>query len=287
LNVWPSKHNLRIGNQPFAGIETDDARIVSNLTFYKNLRNYRSRLFEKRNEKIDPKLINYAAGIAATQIHIGNTKWWTKPGYLENLYKREPEILPFGFLLQSNSPTDAIKTRWQGYSRVFTGYPLVGFPKLEEWSINSWVKGLIESPLYAESAEPWAGSTLQDLKELPFGEFQEFLKSVRDLQIIRPRMFGTLEFRADPAQPNVAAICALAALRLGICLQSERTPSAKGFAMARDDWWQIATGAPAYPLPELLEMAAQGLRMRPYNEERFLTPYFEALGMRTKKTGTE
>jgi hypothetical protein len=223
--------------------------------------------------------INYAAVIAATQTHVGGTQWWKTKKFISNLYSFEPEIL-----LISSSKSHS--SRWAGYSAVFRGMPLVGFPDLPSWSMESWTKALFHSPLAGPEEASWSGRTLADGTEFPFklepSPWDAFLKSVRDMQIIRPKIFGTLEFRADPAQRDADNILAMAALRLGLCAYLIANPvdNSTSLPHLRREWWSTAMNeipaAQHYSSAlSTIKCSQIGLSRRALNEEKFLRPILD------------
>ena len=269
--------SARLGLSIFKGsnlpISSENPKVISEHPTFQDLRSYRKKLFQKRGA--DPEHTNYAAIIAATQTHIGGTKWWDSESYVGSLYALEPEILYFTslFCRGEESARNFLQTRWAGYRSVFSGYPLVGFPKLPKWTFTSWCEALLKSPLYGPRNEPWAGASLKELGDSPFQKWEDFFSSVRDLQIIRPRLFGTLEFRSDPAQPDADSIMAVAAMRLGLCAWALSCEKAPDFQASHDSWWQKVQSGDLQPNEEILLKAHHGLLSRNLGEEVFLLPF--------------
>jgi hypothetical protein len=207
-------------------------------------------------------------------VHIGNTQWWERPYLVEWLYAREPEILTF-YADSSGADTflknQALFKRWEGYADVFAGYPLVGYPRMERWNMDSWIKALFESPLAAGPEKEWAGKSLSELEVNPFSDWGDFFDSVRDLQIIRPKLFGTLEFRADPTQSDLAGVLNSAALRLGLCAYGISHSGLKSnFCDSQTLWWDIVRRSKPAEIKSALTLAEQGLQMRGKGEETYL-----------------
>ena len=257
-----------------------DPRVVSTLESFRNLRAYRSLLLERGPFKgawRSSGYENYAAVIAATQTHIGGTNWWANPGFVNFLYCFEPQVLPWSFahLASNNEVAESlIVKRWSGYRAVFHGKPLVGFPDLERWDFESWVEALLRSPICGKADDKFASRSLAELGRNPFSNWGRFLKEVRDLQIIRPRIFGTLEFRSDPAQKDAEGVCAVAALRLGLCAVALFSKSKNAdFRTSRKVWWENVTEGAFSLESDVIEKALEGLQSRGYGEELHLREF--------------
>lgn len=203
---------------------------------------------------------NYAAGIAAVQLHVGGLHWGTRPEWISRLYAFEPELL--GQL--SGSPVAravGLQRRWRAYREAFPGNPLIGFPDMPAWSLENWAEALGNTPLL-----------VADRGEEGSFDWQDFRFRVRDLQIIRPRAFGTVEFRADPLQPTLGSNLRMAALRLGLSasLFEEHEPI-MSFRNARTAWWSAVLGElPINDGTSIVQLAEAGLAARGKNEEVLL-----------------
>jgi hypothetical protein len=284
LNEVAMSLRLRISNKSILEISPLDPRVTSKLKYFEALRFYRHRLIQAQEHPVPIEYINYAAVIAATQTHIGGTQWWKRAGFVNTLYLYEPAIL----LLSSD---DSHQSRWRGYESVFRGFPLVGFPKISEWSIESWILAMFQSPLSGGADSSWSARILKDLSEFPFrrasSPWGEFISSVRDLQIIRPKLFGTLEFRADPAQASASLIKAILALRLGLCsnLLGNENHEIQKLSVAHRTWWENVSGGDESGTSQqaaisLLSKANDGLAARNLGEEKYLDPLFSRVTKR-------
>jgi hypothetical protein len=165
--------------------------------------------------------VHFATYTAATQFHIGGTTWWSKGNNLVNdLYLAELFASHNAYTLlnvSSQNIHERFFERWGGYFKVFKDLKLLGFPDLKEWSTRTWIQEFCRSSLVLVQEDPFFGRDLQDIGEvLSDGELLRAMGSVRDLQIIKPKFFGTLEFRADPALPDVASMLRQAAFRFGL-----------------------------------------------------------------------
>lgn len=225
------------------------------------LRGYRTQLLTRRG-LVDPQAANYAAYIAATQTHVGGLAWWTRPPLLGALLAREPSVAPFAF---TNLPITP-RQRWSAYARVFEGSPCCGIPRFQRYDLAGWAEVLAHTPMTGD------GSTLNEAG-LPDGGWDELFARVRDFGVIRPRLFGTVEFRGDPAQPTFERVLAIAALRLG-----QATSAFDGTADIDESWWQRWLAADTVvPDRAVLEEASQALAYRARDEERYLAPLYNSV----------
>jgi len=274
-----SEVGLQVRSEPFLNISPEAPEVTSALEAFKELRHYRAELLKNRPVPVKVSgAVNYAAVIAATQVHVGGTGWWRRPELVPALYRLEPDFLALA-PLDSNSGQNDLSTllqrRWSGFFEVFRGYPLAGFPALNPWSLESWVAALLQSPLCGGPDDPWAGRTATEFPEVLAQGLDVFIEKVRDLQIIRPKLYGTLEFRADPARSGPAEILRLAALRLGVTAallkQSGGNTSQKTLADARQRWFEsVNAGACAAAGEQIAYLARAGLLERSKGEEVFL-----------------
>lgn len=208
--------HFEISYDPILAISTSDEQTKSELKFRKELIHYRSKLFELRNEPVDEAIVNYAAGIAATQVHIGGVPFEKYDELFPALYREEKTILNAvkNSIKSRLNPEEIFEKREQLYKAAFKNYPLVGFP-LFEWTVKNWIDALQQTPLFGTAEEYFTAKTINDFPELAtFMPMEDFLYRVRDLQWIKPHRQGTIEFRACPALPDVAAIMKLCTLRL-------------------------------------------------------------------------
>jgi hypothetical protein len=272
----------KVSNNANLSLSASDPRVVSDRPEYQALRHYRSLLLRRRNQSVDPEFANYAAVIAATQTHIGGTSWWKSPELISRLYALEPALLAWTSALALEpgvSIEELLKFRWRGYDAVFQGHPLVGFPDLEGWTLDAWCEALLDSPLAGGPSDPWAGLCMKSYPENPFENWSEFISAVRDLQIIRPKLFGTLEFRADPAQRGAREILAVAALRLGLThSQLSQDGPVPSIGEARRKWWDAVRSGVVAQDPAPLEQARRGLQARALGEEIYLSAFFPGKG---------
>lgn len=203
---------IRLSEAPVLPLHMSHPRTQSDLRQMQALRYYRAQLASEENSHI----INYAAGIAATQTHVGGTGSWGRSGACAGALLYGPAGGPIAFSTQNAYP----RQRFSNFLQLFDKTnPLAGFPVASDWSLSAHAERLLSTPLAGGSREPFSAMTLASCYARLRGRtpsFPWFIARVRDLPIIRPRVFGTIEFRSDPAQPNPDAVVASAALRLGI-----------------------------------------------------------------------
>lgn len=266
---------LVLFHNPVATVPASDKRVVSDLPDFIDLRHYRSKLIAQRGQSPSLQLTNYAATIAATQTHVGGTSWWQRGSFVNELYCFEPELIRLTHAAGRSGvlSMELFKARWAAYGAVFAGFPLVGFPDVAHWSLEKWARALLHSPLAGGANDAFAAEVAEGTSILKDLGFERFMAAVRDLQIIRPKLYGTLEFRADPAQPTARAIIGVAALRLAVCIGvSVGERAGYTFLGARKLWWK---GGNDLSRPDLLNRAADWLRLRKLGEETFLDIFYE------------
>jgi hypothetical protein len=258
----------RVESVPLVGVGPADTRLLTPRGKWNDLRYYRRKLLGAGNTQFE----NYAAAIASTQIHVAlpATQY---PAVVEKLYRLEPEILPVTAAWAGMNPSQ-LRQRWEGYAAVFASSPLIGFPHLESWSIENWLAAFCLAPMAGGPCDAWAARNLQQTGFFPRDSIQSFWYAARDLQIIRPRLMGTIEFRADPAMPTLEAVTRVAALRLGLCLAVLNGYEPRmSFLEAHDEWWRIARGGHAgHDTTDVVSLAMDALKRRAKHEERYLMP---------------
>jgi hypothetical protein len=259
---------LHVAHRPDLGISGADPRVQPASARLRALFHSRAELFRHRGEQPDWDAIGFPAVLAATQVHVGGLAWWERPELVTALNQLEPELA----VLTGEAAT--VSRRWRAYAKVFRGMPLVGLAIDEPWSAAGWAEGLLRSPLIGGPEVPWAGRAFRDLTAPPFPNWNSFLAAARDLQAIRPRIFGTLEFRSDPAQPTPSAILSAAALRFAAALCAEdHGPSAMPIADAHAAWWAAIEDCRfPDPAPGRCSAFARTLAERGLGEERYLAP---------------
>lgn len=210
-----SKLNLIISFDPILHIATDQPETLSDLQFRKNLINYRRKLFMLRNEQVNEALINYAAGIISTQIHIGGIPFEIYNNIFQKLYDLEPQIIQWAkSKIKSHiSPDKVIEHRNEVYTKTFSNSPVVCFPPFE-WTTQNWLNALLNTPLYGSAEEYFSAHTLHEFPKLLTINELDFLYRVRDLQWIKPHRQGTIEFRSIPSLPDISSIMELCEIRL-------------------------------------------------------------------------
>ena len=204
-----------ISFDPILKLSTNRPETYSQLQFRKDLVTYRKKLFELRHEVIDEALVNYAAGIISTQVHIGGISFDKYNDIFPALYEKEFSILNWSkSQIKSHLPADEV-LEWRNkvYRKTFGKSPLVCFPSFT-WTKDNWLDALFETPLFGSEVEYFSGHTIKEIPELAAMNEVDFLYRVRDLQWIKPHRQGTIEFRSIPALPSAEAISELCKLRL-------------------------------------------------------------------------
>jgi hypothetical protein len=285
FHVWDDliescqRSNLNLFSSPFIAppkVDWDAIALIDGQ--YLNLK--RTREFLVSGSDILQPWVNFTTYTAATQFHIGGYQWWwQKPDLISKLYRTE--------LVVGNKPYEKVPTgvstrseffqrRWDGYARVFKSFPLVGFPNMSEWTIERWIKAFARSSLVVGEGDVLEGENLFSIvTKDPDTNLAAILSKVRDLQIIKPKLIGTLEFRADPALPTPEAITNQAALRFGaflLCLKNHYEPfHALPFAELRERWWNgVNLSGLENTAENTIEHIWQSLRERGLGEEGLL-----------------
>jgi hypothetical protein len=208
---------------------------------YLALSDTRRAMFARRSESVNEKIVDFPSYMAATQIHVGGLAWWDQPNLLPHLYSIETAIQAYSYDLSSEvNPAALSAVRWQAYSGVFKGLPLLGFPDMPSWTLDNWVEAMCDSVLVNADETGYTKSLRDFPVDCSLTEVLAFLPKVRDLQIIKPKLIGTLEFRADPAVRGPQFMVDLAAIRLGQCLLARTRmskPAPNDFRHERERWW--------------------------------------------------
>jgi len=266
---------VRLASRPFLELSPLDPAIVSPLPAFVALRHYRGLLLARRGLAATPH-VNYAAVIAATQTHVGGLPLRAEPQLVSTLYREEPFWQPWAYSLtcpDAEARAAAMARRWVGYHTVFPDAPLVGFPPFQDFTWRAWCRALAASPLAGGPEDDFAAQTLLSHGHPPRSSWSDFFVCVRDLALVRPRFFGTVEFRGDPAQPSTEAIAAIVALRLAVAtaVVSGMRRELPSFAAARETW-RAQHGSPVALDPDDLAWAESALAVRGRDEGRFLAP---------------
>ena len=216
---------------PFLPEPTDHVGIMSEHSLCVALRNYRKQINANRPEILmNPAVMNFSAYIAATHFHIGGIGWNELEKVMNELYCIEPEITAKSWQAISEYPSDGVQKRWEGYQKCLGHLPLVAFPDLQKWTLADWFAALCRMPL-AETTDNHRGGKIDQHDPL------SWFRAKRDVSLIKPRHYGTIEFRVDPCQPTAAAVAKLCATRLMAVLEilGGRVPT-RSFRAARNAW---------------------------------------------------
>jgi len=217
--------------QPFLPEPVDHAAIMSEHSLCVALRDYRKQINTNRPEILkNPAVMNFSACIAATHFHIGGISWEQLETLMNGLYCLEPEVTPLSWQAITENPESALQQRWSGYQACLGHFPLVAFPDLPQWTRDDWFAALCRMP-FAETSDNHRGGTVD--RHDPMSWF----RAKRDVSLIKPRHYGTIEFRVDPCQPTAEAVAKLCAARLATVKEilAGRVP-ARSFRDARNEW---------------------------------------------------
>lgn len=259
---------LLASSRPSLDLPLNDERLAPTTDRLRALEHSRVVAMQRRLRR-DTTAARFTATMAATQVQVGGLDWWRTPSILTDLHRLEPEFM--GLTHVPGFACGEPRSRWKAYRDVFEGMPLLGHALDRSWSMEWWAAGLLASPLVGGPDAPWAGWPASELSAWPFAAWEDFLHAVRDLQAIRPRLFGTVEFRSDPAQPDLGTIMSVAALRFASCLAvhaSAFEDDLPSISEAHSSWW---SGPPSECVPEKrLTQLARVLGSRGLREERYL-----------------
>jgi hypothetical protein len=189
----------------------------------KSLNESRRKYMLSQGHEPVPEVYLFTSYTAGTQIHIGGIDWFHNPKIISNLYTLESYHAFFGVLEATSNLAEAqalLQRRTSLYKRSFPNMVLTGFPDIAEWTIDTWIKGMLESPLGAGAGEQNEGKSYLSLNPDSRPNLAEIKSSLRDLQFVRPRLIGTIEFRSDPSVATVKSLVAIAAWRLAMSLMA-------------------------------------------------------------------
>lgn len=240
----------------FAPTITKEQRSTMNLVdneLQKSLKTSRIEMLQDGPFADEIHLADFPSFLAASHVHVGGYEWWKDPQFINNLYRLEPFVM-----LEAKGMN--FKERWEHYLKVFYNFPLVGFPQTKKWTLDWWITQLFVTSYQRQKDK------ITDHRGL---------NKLRDLQVIRPRAIGTVEFRSDAAQTNTSDIMYLAALRLGQFLLAmnelprsipdyEQSKTA-WFTQLRDNHYQSETER-----SEVMKLIELELRRRGLGEEKYL-----------------
>lgn len=233
----------------------------------------RARFLTEITGSADTHILDFTKFTAGTQVHIGGIDWFNDPTRIEALYSLEPVTSWYSALLasqldQKNAIALLIR-RKSVYDRCFPTFPLIGVPDFPNWTLEAWVDGMLNGPLTGKSEDPTSGRALARLPEHLRPDITEFLLRARDFQYVRPRISGTIEFRADGALPDPSAIISVAALRFAVSLFASKQEHFPALRHSRHAWIEGLSGHTP-DLVSLLSIARSTLAKRALKEERFI-----------------
>ncbi len=235
IDFAAEKVGLVRSRRPFLEMSGSDPRIISHFPEFIELRATRRRIAELHGKTLNPNDENYAALIAATQINISGAIDLNS-NTVNRLYILEAMLTQrMGKGLES----DWFYKRWHGFDRAFGETPLGGFPRLPSWTFDGWIDALLNTPIKSASGSDAQGLTLRELhNRSPYGtDHVALIKSLRDLQLIRPKLFGGLEFRSAPAQASSDDIISLVIARdAALKFAASSIQFSLNYVQAREIW---------------------------------------------------
>ena len=256
--------NQEIEFRPFLRSGIADEQVKSQHSLCRSLHNYRTALNAERPEVLDsPSLINFSAYIASTHFHLGGVPFAKLESVVNQMYQLEPDTMCFAWQQVADVDRDP-KRRFDGFNKTANGLPLVGFPDLDAWNVDDWADALLKMPVADLDDKSMSGDSIANL-----------FKRKRDLSIIQPREYGTVEFRGDPCLPTPEAILGVLAIRMGLvyyALQnSDGKQGAESFQNARMRWGNDYQKCELSS--EIIRMARDGLEMNGNESEKYLTVF--------------
>lgn len=272
------KFNLKVFSQSLLGVPSFQKSVMSDIPYYADMRNFRTKLYLKSGEAVDSEAVNFPAVMASSKTVIGGVNWYKQPEILQRLYLIEPKIqsliLPRKSSWNGADIQEVLRRRWNGILAPHKFSPLVGFPRIVEWNIEEWLNALMRMPLPGPKDKPWTARTLNELKESPFGSPSSLLNRMSEFQMIAPDYNGSVKFNSDPTQTDLKYLMNLVAFRLGLTAVAALgfTPKST-LIQSEKEWKKRINGeeplkskeAPAY-----FAAADKGLRLRKQAEEKYL-----------------
>ncbi len=146
LDMCASEMNLKVVHTSILDIDPSHPSVTSDIPRWGDLRNFRVECAKRHGRTITTGTANYGAVMAATQIQISgkNLDWFENPSIISSLYKLEP------LFIRLNNSGDELAKRWKYYFEVFGGFPLIGAPVWDDWTIENWITGLNNSPFFED-----------------------------------------------------------------------------------------------------------------------------------------
>lgn len=268
---------LKIDHSPFNTEAQDRLGDVSICVYPKQAaaEHSRSVYLSTYLDGANSSLARFPSYTASTQHHIGGLRWWDDEQIFVKLYTMESALSLYAPLLLTKNRSKAHQIhyrRWKLYYDCFPDFPLVGMPKFDDWTFQNWVSGLMLGPLVGGADQPWAGKRLVDI-DVPTNDALFFVPYLRDLQSIRPRTMGTIEFRSDCALPDAASVISASAVRFGMTLlAAENFDERKLYSDSFEKWHLLyeSLDADVSRLNHYLNLIKKVFQMRGMGEEKWL-----------------
>ena len=107
---------------------------------------------------LEERDLNFSAYVAATQVHVSGPGRWRHPEIVAHAYMTEPQLVSLTAAAPARprqSVSALLHHRWRGYRNVLDGFPLVGFPRCDGWSLETWFDALGKSPISGGPDDAW------------------------------------------------------------------------------------------------------------------------------------
>jgi hypothetical protein len=180
---------------------------------------------------------DFPAYTASMQVHIGGMDW-TEPSLMDSLYEIESSLFLESWEKIAGSQSEAQEAyskRINFYQTSFPGMSLIGIPPMKHWSLSDWAAQLLLGPCPMNPGK----SLLETSSGKPFSKDLDDLSQIRDFQLVRPRLQGTLEFRGEAPTLDKQIILDAAARRLASVVLSQDRSTASSLEASRKKWQHI------------------------------------------------
>lgn len=230
--------------------------------------------FKTRGEEVDAHTVDFPSFVAATQTQVGIPLAWGNDKFMHRLYALELSILPL-----LNRTPQALGQRQKYYDSVFRGLKLLGVPDLKRWTLQDWIQAICDSPLISNLKS--GNDTLRSMWESGKNrDLAALMARVRDLQIIRPKAIGTVEFRGDASVSDPSEMIRVVAIRFAAALLAADAEFSipnedKSLGKIRSEWneriqSQDWTASQIQEAEQLFLAMREVLENRGRSEEKFL-----------------
>ncbi|MBY0371529.1 hypothetical protein K2X33_12645 [bacterium] len=198
-------------------------------------------------------LVDFPAFTASVHFHVGGLPWWDQPEIIERLYAWEAQyFLESWEAVLGKDAFSSYLERVFLYRTCFPGLALIGIPDMDSWDYTSWGSALLRGAGPLKAADSVDG--------------------LRDYQLVRPRLSGTIEFRGEAPTLDLNVLLPAAARRLAASVLARN--ATQSVPKLRDSFakWQHALDNRLTSFPESARLELiQALRSRGIGEEKWLS----------------